>query len=90
MVGRRKEAKKGSDLDENWTLSLFLSIIFSFSSIEKLFARRCHRQFALFGFNQVTSVVQFETNSIYEFVPSSIYSRKKQMPVFKGQLFISI
>jgi hypothetical protein len=37
-----------------------------------------------------TSAVQFETNAIYRFVPSSIYSRKKQMPAFKGQLFISI
>jgi hypothetical protein len=43
---------------------------------------------AFFGFNRETSIVQFETNAIYGFVPSSIYSRKKQMPVFKGQLFI--
>jgi hypothetical protein len=37
-----------------------------------------------------TSAVKFETNAIAGFVPSSIYSRKKQMLVFKGQLFISI
>ena len=30
-----------------------------------------------------TSAVQFETNATYRFVPSSIYSRKKQTPVFK-------
>jgi hypothetical protein len=46
--------------------------------------------FALFGFNREASIVQFETNSIHQFVPSSIYSRKKQIPVCKGQLFISI
>jgi hypothetical protein len=55
-----------------------------------LFTCRCHRQFALFGFNRETSAVLFETNAIYGFVLSSIYSLKKQMPVFKGQLFISI
>jgi hypothetical protein len=46
--------------------------------------------FAFFGFNRETRSVQFETNAIYGFVPSSIYSRKKQMPVFKGELFIAI
>jgi len=51
---------------------------------------RCHQQSALFGFNREASVVQFETNAINGFVPSFIYSRKKQMPVFKALLFISI
>ena len=38
-----------------------------------------------------TSAVQVETNTIYEFVPPSICSLKeKQLPVFKGQLFVSI
>jgi chromosome condensin MukBEF complex kleisin-like MukF subunit len=36
------------------------------------------------------SAVQFETNAIYRFVPFAIYSRKKQMPFLKEQLFISI
>ena len=69
---------------------LFLLITLNNFNFSKLRHCRCHRQFALFGFNRETSVVQSEINAIYRFVPSSIYSRKKQMPVFKGQLFISI
>ena len=38
---------------------------------------RCYRQFALFDSTGRTSAVQFETNAIYGFVSSSIYSRKK-------------
>ena len=37
-----------------------------------------------------TSAVQFATNAIFGFVPSSISSRKKQIQVFKGQVFVSI
>jgi hypothetical protein len=38
--------------------------------------------FALFGLNRGTRSVQFETNSIYGFVPSSIYLQEKQTLVF--------
>jgi len=63
-----------------------------FSLYPLLIVRPCrwHRQFVLFGFNRELSAVQFKINAIYGFVPYSIYSRKKQMPVHKGPLFISM
>jgi hypothetical protein len=47
-------------------------------------------QSVLFGFKRETSVVQPKIDALYVFVPSAIYSRKKQMPVFKRQLLVSI
>jgi hypothetical protein len=67
----------------NWYYSLFLSTL---------------RRLLVDGINNLlssdstdrNSAVQFETNPIHGFAPYFIYSRKKQMPVFKGQLFISV
>jgi len=50
---------------EKWRYCIFDDEIDKISERLKTFISRCHRQFAFFGFNRETSVVQSETNAIY-------------------------